>query len=76
VRSSPHVAISVDVDNTKSKLEILEKRLRVIEGEGNFEFGDAIRLCLVPDVVIPPKFRLPEFEKYQGKTCPKSHITM
>jgi len=26
--------------------------------------------------VIPPKFKLPEFEKYQGNTCPKNHITM
>jgi len=33
VRSSPHVVMSLDVDNTESKLEMLEKRLRVIEGE-------------------------------------------
>jgi hypothetical protein len=33
-------------------------------------------LCLVPDVVIPPKFKLPEFEKYKGNTCPRIHLTM
>ncbi|XP_014522722.1 uncharacterized protein LOC106779175 [Vigna radiata var. radiata] len=58
------------------KLEMLEKKLRVIEGKDVFEFGDARKLCLVPDVVIPPKFKLPEFEKYRGNTCPRSHITM
>jgi len=40
VWSSPHIAISVDVDNTESKLEMLEKRLRVMEGEGIFEVID------------------------------------
>ncbi|XP_014521831.1 uncharacterized protein LOC106778386 [Vigna radiata var. radiata] len=58
------------------KLEMLEKKLRVIEGKDVFEFGDARKLCLVTDVVIPPKFKLPEFEKYRGNTCPGSHITM
>ena len=40
VWSSPHIAILVDVDNTESKLEMLEKRLRVMEGEGIFEVID------------------------------------
>jgi len=55
---------------------MLEERLRAIEGGRNFEFGNVVKLCLVPDVVIPPKFKFPEFEKYQGNTCPKNHITM
>ncbi|XP_019435942.1 PREDICTED: uncharacterized protein LOC109342407 [Lupinus angustifolius] len=33
-------------------------------------------MCLVPDVVLPPKFKVPEFEKYNGTTCPKSHLHM
>ena len=33
-------------------------------------------LCLVPDVVIPPKFKVPDFEKYKGTTCPKNHLKM
>ncbi|KAA0038979.1 uncharacterized protein E6C27_scaffold84G00600 [Cucumis melo var. makuwa] len=28
------------------------------------------------DVVIPPKFKTPDFEKYNGTTCPKSHLVM
>jgi len=48
----------------------------MIEGGGSCEFGDVARLCLVPDVVIPPKFKVPEFEKYKGPTCPKGHLTM
>ncbi|XP_017976457.1 PREDICTED: uncharacterized protein LOC108661972 [Theobroma cacao] len=37
---------------------------------------DAIELCLVPDVVIPPKFKVSDFEKYDGTKCPVTHITM
>jgi len=65
-----------NADMTKNKLEILEESLRMIEGASVCEFGDAAGLCLVPDVVIPPKFKVPEFEKYKGTTCPKSHLVM
>jgi len=65
-----------NADMTKSKLEILEERLQMIEGASACEFGDVAGLCLVPDVVIPPKFKVPEFEKYKGATCPKSHLVM
>jgi len=44
-----------NADMTKSKLEILEERFRMIEGASACEFEDAVGLCLVPDVVIPPK---------------------
>ncbi|XP_052730071.1 uncharacterized protein LOC128196150 [Vigna angularis] len=72
----PRQTIQLDFKDDKSRLEVPEKRLRAIEGEGSFEFGDAKKLCLVPDVVIPPKFMLPEFEKYRGNTCPRGHISM
>ena len=25
---------------------------------------------------IPPKFKVPDFEKYKGTTCPKNHLKM
>ena len=50
--------------------------LRVIERGGSFGFGDTIGLCLVSDVVIPPKFKVHDFEKYKGVSCPKNHLTM
>jgi len=33
-------------------------------------------LCLVLNVMIPPKFKVPDFEKYKGDTCPESHLIM
>ena len=64
------------IENNKGKLEILEERLQAFERNKSYGFGDAIGLSLVPGMVIPPKFKVPEFEKYRGTTCPKSHITM
>ena len=37
---------------------------------------DALKLSLVPNVVIPYKFKMPDFVKYNGSTCPKAHMTM
>ena len=62
--------------NNKGKLEILEERLRAIEGNKSYEFGEVVGLSLVLDVVIPPKFKVPEFEKYRRTTCPRSHLKM
>ena len=66
----------INADMTKSKLDILEERLRMIKGANAYEFGNAVGLCLVPNVVIPPKFKVSKFEKYKGVTCPKSHMIM
>lgn len=33
-------------------------------------------LCLVPGVVIPPKFKTLDFKKYKGTTCPRVHLRM
>jgi len=37
---------------------------------------DVHDLCLVSNVQIPHKFKLPDFEKYKGTSCPKDHLTM
>ena len=58
----------------KEKLDDIEERLRVIVGGGNYAFADMAELCLVPDVVIPPKFKVSDFNKYKGTTCPKNHL--
>jgi len=40
-------------------------------------FGkNAHDLCLVPNVMIPPKFKVPDIQKYKGNTFPKIHLVM
>ena len=47
-----------------------------IEKRGSYGFADMSELCLVPDVVIPLKFKVSEFDKYKGITCPNNHLKM
>ncbi|KAA0056810.1 Gag-pro-like protein [Cucumis melo var. makuwa] len=62
--------------SSRKRLKFLEERLRAIEGADMYGSIDATQLCLISDVVIPPKFKTPDFEKYNGITCPKSHLVM
>ena len=58
------------------KLDLIEERLRAVDGFSDYPFVDMTNLCLVPDVVIPPKFKVPDFDRYKGTTCPKNHLKM
>jgi len=58
----------------KERTEHMKERLRAIEGGENYAFPDMAELCLVLDVVIPPKFKVLDFDKYKGTTCPKNHL--
>ena len=60
----------------REKLDLIEERLQAIEGTGHYSFADMVELCLVPDVVIPPKFKVPDFDKYKKTTCPRKHLKM
>jgi hypothetical protein len=53
----------------------LRKELRTLRGKDLFG-KSAAELCLVPDVKIPIKFKVPDFEKYKGNTCPLAHLVM
>jgi len=60
----------------KGKLDLIEEILRAVERFGDYRFTDMADLCLVSDVVIPPKFKVPDFDRYKGTTCPKNHLKM
>ena len=51
----------------------MQKELQAIRGQDLFG-KDAAGLCLVPNVQIPHKFKVPDFEKYKGNSCPQSHL--
>jgi hypothetical protein len=53
----------------------LRKELRTLRGKDLFG-KSAAELCLVPGVKIPVKFKVPDFEKYKGNTCPLAHLVM
>ena len=55
---------------------MIKERLKAIEGNSSIKGMDAIELSLVLDVVIPYKFKMLDFVKYNGSCCPRAHITM
>jgi len=54
----------------RQEFDHIEEWLMVIEGGRNYAFAGMAELCLVPDVVIPPKFKVSDFDKYKGTSCP------
>ncbi|GAU28982.1 hypothetical protein TSUD_391830 [Trifolium subterraneum] len=66
-------AIGHTEEEAAKKYKALEERLKAIECFSAFGL-DASDMCLVPDVVVPPKFKTPNFEKYNGLQCPKIHL--
>ena len=58
------------------KLDHLEERLRDIEGGEDYAFANLEELFLVPNIITPPKFKVSDFDKYKGTTCPKNHLKM
>ncbi|KAA0051536.1 Gag-pro-like protein [Cucumis melo var. makuwa] len=61
---------------TKQKLDVLEERLSAIKGTDVYGNIDATQLCLVPGLIILAMFKISEFDKYDGSSCPRSHLTM
>ena len=60
--------------NLQQKCNLLDKRLKKIEGMDDLESIDPRELSLVPDVVIPPKFKMPKFKKYDGTKYLENHL--
>ena len=64
IRGGPSIVLE------KERIKHMEERLRAIERGGNYAFATMAELCLVPDVVIPPKFKVPDFDKYKCRNLP------
>ena len=63
------------VDNeAQLKFDLIEERLKAMEREDMYGIVDVNRMSLVPDLVLPPKFKMLEFEKYNGTKCPSAHL--
>ena len=64
----------VDFPADDHRYRLLEERLKVMEGQ-KLSRLDLSDLGLAPRVRLPPNFKVPVFDKYNGATCPKTHIT-
>ena len=58
----------------QQRWSLLDKKLKKIEGVDDLGSVDPREISLVPNVVIPPKLKMPKFEKYDGTKCSKNHL--
>ena len=63
-------------NEVQRKLELIEERLRMVEGLDAYSLVDASKMSLVLDLVLPPKFKVPTFDKYDGIKYPSAHLYM
>ena len=63
-------------NEAQRKLELIEERLRMVEGSDAYGLVDVSKMSLVPDLVLPPKFKVPTFDKYDDKKCSSTHLYM
>ena len=63
-------------NEAQRKLEFIKERLRMVEGSDAYGLIDASKMSLVLDLVLPPKFKVPTFDKYDGMKCPSAHLNM
>jgi len=66
----PNISSKTEHDK---RLEKLEERLKQLQG---LQDPTPTDLSIYFEVKMPEKFKMPEFEKYDGTTCPRAHLQM
>ncbi|KAF8403562.1 hypothetical protein HHK36_011666 [Tetracentron sinense] len=54
----------------------LQEEMEVVKGSDSFTKIDVAKLCMYPIPDLSPKFKIPDFEKYNGQRCPVAHLTL
>ena len=63
-------------NEAQRKLKLIEEHLKAVEGSDVYGLVDAYKMSLVSDLVLLPKFKMPNFDKYDGTKCPSAHLYM
>ena len=50
--------------------------MKAVEGSNVYGLVDAYKMSLVSNLVLPPKFKMPTFDKYDGTKCPSAYLYM
>ncbi|KAK9991480.1 hypothetical protein SO802_026465 [Lithocarpus litseifolius] len=69
--NSPTIEGKKKINKRANKMEEMIKRACKME-----DLMDYQSLSLFPDVRLPPKFKMPTLDKFDGTSCPKSHLKM
>ncbi|XP_050916729.1 uncharacterized protein LOC127131881 [Lathyrus oleraceus] len=72
---SESMGVYEKMDYFQDQFTEIQREIKALRGKDLFG-KNAHNLCLVLNVKIPAKFKVPDFEKYKGDSCPRSHLTM
>ncbi|XP_057969518.1 uncharacterized protein LOC131158667 [Malania oleifera] len=77
-RNSLLVASDLEMNRSKTerRYDVLEERLKAIEGSNTFDSIDPNDLCLIPKVILTPKFKVLDFKKFDGTHIPQTHLRL
>lgn len=71
--ASQYDAFGLATNEVEKKVKAIEEKLKSMKSTDALGL-DAVEICLVPGVVIPTKFKVKDFEKYNGNSDPRTHI--
>lgn len=71
--ASQYDAFGPTTNEVEKKVKAIEEKLKAMESTDTLGL-DAVEMCLVPGVVIPTKFKFPNFDKYKRTSDPRTHI--
>lgn len=71
--ASQYDAFDHVTNEVEKKVRAIGEKLKAMEST-NVLGLDAAEMCLVNGVVIPAKFKVPDFEKNKGTSDPRTHI--
>ena len=63
-----------ETGDIKKKVQQMEETIRSIKGIGNYGSVTYSDLCIFPGARYLDKFKIPEFEKYNGADDPYTHL--
>lgn len=71
----PSIHSNIAEDTVHDQIQALSKKLNTLKGNDLFGMN-AGEMFLIPNVRVPAKFKVPEFEKYKGNACPQTYLVM
>ncbi|XP_060179392.1 uncharacterized protein LOC132609432 [Lycium barbarum] len=65
---------NVEHDEMVRKMKSLEQAMKNLQGSGSYKSVSYSDLCMFPSVHLPPGFKTPKFDKYDGYGDPIAHL--
>ncbi|KAI5436953.1 hypothetical protein KIW84_023182 [Lathyrus oleraceus] len=72
MQNEPFVPYNIPPQN--KEIQLLAEKIKVLESYATPGVVNMSNMGLVEGIVIPQKFKAPAFDKYNGSSCPETHL--